>query len=61
MVSIDYYSLFFLLLNKLFKVCVKANSKPEWVRWPEGDKEIYEDYGTHSIEDWHKTNNEYVK
>ena len=35
-------------------VCVKADSKPDWVRWPEGKKSIHEHYGEASIESWHK-------
>ncbi|KAI9644705.1 hypothetical protein NHQ30_006731 [Ciborinia camelliae] len=35
-------------------VCVKVDSKPEYVRWPEGKKKIYEGYGEFSIEGWHK-------
>ncbi|KAI9849507.1 MAG: hypothetical protein M1837_004127 [Sclerophora amabilis] len=31
-------------------VCVKADSKPDWVRWPEGQKQIYQDYGPDSID-----------
>ena len=42
-------------------VCVKANSKPAWVRWPEGKKQIHEDYGKDSIEGWHKKHKLYVK
>jgi hypothetical protein len=36
-------------------VCVKADSKPAWVRWPEGKKTVHEHYnGETSIEGWHK-------
>ncbi|KAF7884465.1 uncharacterized protein EAF02_004801 [Botrytis sinoallii] len=35
-------------------VCVKGDSKPEYVRWPEGKKKVYEGYGEFSIEEWHK-------
>jgi hypothetical protein len=31
-------------------VCVKANSKPEWVRWPEGKKSVHQDFGEDSLE-----------
>jgi len=37
-----------------YQVIVKNNSKPEYVRLPEGKKEVYEDYGNFSIEEWHK-------
>ena len=26
-------------------VCVKGDSKPDWVRWPEGKKSVHEQYG----------------
>ncbi|KAK2462566.1 hypothetical protein APHAL10511_005409 [Amanita phalloides] len=42
-------------------VCVKLNSKPEYVRLPAGKNEVYEDYGPLSIEEWHKTNDLYVE
>jgi len=42
-------------------VCVKGNSKPDWVRWPEGKKSIHEDYGENSIEEWHKKHGTYVE
>ncbi|GFF39295.1 hypothetical protein IFM46972_05834 [Aspergillus udagawae] len=35
-------------------VCVLANSKPSWVRWPEGKKSVHDVYGDDSIEGWHK-------
>ncbi|KAF8891960.1 Mss4-like protein [Gymnopilus junonius] len=35
-------------------VCVKLNSKPSYVRLPEGRKQTYEDYGELSLEEWHK-------
>ncbi|KAH6888803.1 Mss4-like protein [Coprinopsis sp. MPI-PUGE-AT-0042] len=34
--------------------CVKLNSKPDYVRLPEGKKEVHENYGNDSIEGWHK-------
>jgi hypothetical protein len=37
-----------------FQTCVKLNSKPDYVRLPEGKKEVHEDYGNDSIEGWHK-------
>lgn len=41
--------------------CVKLNSKPQYVRLPEGKKETYDNYGPHSIEEWHKKNNLFVE
>ncbi|KMK61137.1 hypothetical protein Y699_08287 [Aspergillus fumigatus Z5] len=35
-------------------VCVLGNSKPSWVRWPEGKKSVHDVYGDDSIEGWHK-------
>lgn len=35
-------------------VCVKLDSKPGYVRLPEGKKEVYDNYGPESIETWHK-------
>jgi hypothetical protein len=35
-------------------VCVMGNSKPEWVRWPEGMKSTHETFGGDSLEEWHK-------
>jgi hypothetical protein len=40
--------------------CVVGDSKPEWVRWPEGEKEVFEKYGPHSLEEWHKVNGLFV-
>ncbi|KAF9464089.1 Mss4-like protein [Collybia nuda] len=42
-------------------VCIKLDSKPAYVRLPEGEKELYDDYGPDSLEAWHKTNKVYVK
>ncbi|KAF8330664.1 Mss4-like protein [Amanita rubescens] len=42
-------------------VCVLLNSKPGYVRLPEGEKELYEEYGPLSIEEWHKKNTLYIK
>ncbi|CAD6446679.1 69704f58-3d86-432e-a04b-dbbf46f1ec84-CDS [Sclerotinia trifoliorum] len=42
-------------------VCVKGDSKPEYVRWPEGKKKVYEGYGDFSIEEWHKKNGLFVE
>ncbi|KAG7439628.1 DUF636 domain-containing protein, partial [Guyanagaster necrorhizus] len=38
-------------------ICVKMNVKPDLVRLPEGDKEIYDDYGPLSLAKWHKKHN----
>jgi len=42
-------------------VCCMADSKPAWVRWPEGMKSIYENYGDYSIEEWHKKHGVFVE
>ncbi|RPB13989.1 DUF636 domain-containing protein [Morchella conica CCBAS932] len=42
-------------------VCIKNNSKPAYVRWPEGKKQVHEDYNTLSLEEWHKENGEWVE
>jgi len=41
-------------------VCLKLNSKPAYVRLPEGKKDVYEDYPVLSLADWHKENGEYI-
>jgi hypothetical protein len=41
------------------QVCIKLNSKPGYVCLPEGDKQVYQDYGPNSLEDWHKKNGLY--
>jgi hypothetical protein len=41
------------------KVCVLLNSKPAYVRLPEGKKELYEQYGPDSLEEWHKKHHLY--
>ncbi|THD00026.1 hypothetical protein EYZ11_000478 [Aspergillus tanneri] len=35
-------------------VCIMEGSKPSWVRWPEGEKQVYKEYPTDSLEEWHK-------
>ncbi|TFK26827.1 hypothetical protein FA15DRAFT_666962 [Coprinopsis marcescibilis] len=40
-------------------VCIKLNSKPGYVRLPEGKKQVFEDYGPESLESWHKTHGLY--
>lgn len=44
-------------------VCILAGSKPNWVRWPEGEKKVCETYnGSVGIEDWHRENyDKYLK
>lgn len=41
-------------------VCIRNDSKPDWVRWPEGKKQVHEAYGETSLEGWHKKNNLWV-
>lgn len=43
-------------------VCCMGGSKPAWVRWPEGKKNICEVYNEsgESIEEWHKKRGVYV-
>ncbi|KAF8074128.1 Mss4-like protein [Lyophyllum atratum] len=41
-------------------VCIKLDSKPGYVRLPEGKKETYQGYGPDSLEGWHKKHNEFV-
>ncbi|KAG2123826.1 Mss4-like protein [Suillus clintonianus] len=42
-------------------VVVKMNSKPNYVRLPEGGKKVFKDYSGDSIESWHKKHNKYVE
>lgn len=43
-------------------ICVKGDSKPVWVRWPEGKKQVFDGFnGDTSIEDWHKEKGLYVE
>ena len=36
-------------------ICVRGDSKPKWVRWPEGKKQVFQGFnGDVSIEQWHK-------
>ncbi|CAG8973517.1 hypothetical protein HYALB_00002842 [Hymenoscyphus albidus] len=42
-------------------VCVKADSKPAYVRWPEGKKSVHENYGEDSIEGWYKKRELFVE
>ncbi|KAF9222879.1 hypothetical protein BS17DRAFT_782741 [Gyrodon lividus] len=41
-------------------VVVKTDSKPDYVRLPEGAKKVYRRYGPDSIEDWHKKHGKYI-
>ncbi|KAJ0424624.1 Mss4-like protein [Aspergillus carlsbadensis] len=38
-------------------VCLMGDSKPAWARWPEGKKQVYNEYPELSLEDWHKKHN----
>ncbi|KAN0079930.1 Mss4-like protein [Tylopilus felleus] len=40
-------------------VVAKADSKPDYVRLPEGAKKVYKHYGPDSIEEWHKKHGKY--
>jgi hypothetical protein len=42
-------------------VVVKTNSKPDYVRLPEGKEKVYKNYGPLSIEEWHKKNDVWVE
>jgi hypothetical protein len=43
-------------------VCVRGDSKPKWVRWPEGKKSVHEGFnGEVSIEGWHRETGVYVE
>ncbi|KAK1224596.1 hypothetical protein PQX77_012491 [Marasmius sp. AFHP31] len=42
-------------------VCLKLTDKPEYVRLPEGEKTLYQDYPELSLEDYHKKNGIYVE
>jgi hypothetical protein len=41
-------------------VCVRGDSKPKYVRWPEGKKEVHDAFGEESIESWHKKHGMWV-
>ncbi|KAI0026996.1 Mss4-like protein [Vararia minispora EC-137] len=49
------------LKEPLEMTCVLLDSKPKWVRLPEGPKKLYKHYGDHSLEEWHKTHGEWVE
>ncbi|KII86722.1 hypothetical protein PLICRDRAFT_43372 [Plicaturopsis crispa FD-325 SS-3] len=42
-------------------VVVMMNSKPPYVRLPEGKKHVYQEYPPDSLEGWHKKHNLYVE
>lgn len=43
-------------------VCCMGDSKPEYVRWPEGKKSVHERFnGETSIEGWHKEHGHFVE
>ncbi|KIM81113.1 hypothetical protein PILCRDRAFT_512575 [Piloderma croceum F 1598] len=42
-------------------VIVKTNSKPDYVRLPEGKKKVYKNYSSSSIEEWHKKHDLWVE
>ncbi|KAL4752582.1 hypothetical protein BDW72DRAFT_191940 [Aspergillus terricola var. indicus] len=35
-------------------VCIMEGSKPAWARFPQGKKQVFKEYPTESLEDWHK-------
>ncbi|KAL4262596.1 Gfa family protein [Pleurotus pulmonarius] len=41
--------------------CLMLNSKPDYVRLPEGARKDYKNYPRQSLEEWHKTNGLYVE
>ena len=43
------------------QVCVKLTDKPDYVRLPEGEKSLYQDYPELSLEDWHKKTGVFVE
>ncbi|KAK2799679.1 hypothetical protein FQN51_006813 [Onygenales sp. PD_10] len=42
-------------------VCVLADSKVAWARWPEGKKVVYEGYPEESLEGYHRKNGGWVE
>jgi hypothetical protein len=49
------------LILTITQVIVKTNSKPDYVRLPEGKKKVYKNYGPSSIEEWHKKHDLWVE
>jgi len=43
--------------SKTEMVCIMTDSKPPWVRLPEGPKLLCKQYGPDSLEEWHKKHN----
>ncbi|KAG9227262.1 hypothetical protein CCMSSC00406_0004199 [Pleurotus cornucopiae] len=41
--------------------CLMLNSKPDYVRLPEGSRKDYKTYPRQSLEEWHKANGLYVE
>ncbi|KAL5349400.1 hypothetical protein ACLOAV_005691 [Pseudogymnoascus australis] len=41
-------------------VCILEESKPKWVRWPEGNKVVVKEYHL-TLEDWHKQKGMWVE
>ncbi|KIJ60233.1 hypothetical protein HYDPIDRAFT_117506 [Hydnomerulius pinastri MD-312] len=42
-------------------IVVKTDSKPDYVRLPEGPKKVYKRFGGDSLEDWHKKHGKYIE
>ncbi|KAJ7712355.1 Mss4-like protein [Mycena metata] len=42
-------------------VCLMTDSKPDYVRLPEGPKDVFAKYPNASLEGWHKEHNLYVE
>ncbi|KAJ5489373.1 glutathione-dependent formaldehyde-activating enzyme [Penicillium diatomitis] len=42
-------------------VCIMEDSKPKWMRWPEGTKSTHSLYGKDSLEEWHKKHGYFVE
>lgn len=42
-------------------ICIMGDSKPSWVRWPEGKKTVSDQYSDDSIEDWHKKHGKFIE
>ncbi|KIJ60241.1 hypothetical protein HYDPIDRAFT_161301 [Hydnomerulius pinastri MD-312] len=42
-------------------IVIMTDSKPDYVRLPEGAKRVYKHYGTDAIEAWHKKYGKYIE
>ncbi|KAL4067183.1 Mss4-like protein [Scleroderma yunnanense] len=42
-------------------VVIHADSKPDYVRLPEGPKQVYQGFGPDSFEQWHKNHGKFVE